>query len=323
MATNTSGSVTARSDETGSRSAGRNRSALSGRIAPAEMRRFIGQLQRDGLAGPFELADKSILDAVSEMAIGLQALQRAQNSLATLAGQEDQLRHTTLINRHMAFGVVRELFLDANLQSVVSDCFGKDLVLWQTKFFPKYEGVGENRWHHDRIIENGNDPIRIHDTSNHFSFVVALSDLGTEHGRIEYIKGSHLPIDGFDRDMPRLFDEMPEVVHDRIAPLTLKRGEFAIFHSALLHRSLAYGHREEDWRPDYFGAPNPELRRNADIRSGRISLAARLARKGTVIPERWGSNPAGAPHAIAEPIPYYDTMPEQIRPKGSVVMPFN
>ena len=246
---------------------------------------------------------------MSEVAIGLQALQRAQNSLATLAGQ-DQLRHTTLL----AFGVVG----NANLHA---DCFGKDLSGRPSSF--RNTGVGENRWHHDRIVENGNDPIRIHDTSNHFSFVVALSDLGMEHGRIEYIKGSHLPIDGFDRDMPRLFDEMPEVVHGRITPLTLKRGEFAVFHSALLHRSLAYEHSEEDWRPDYFGAPNPELRRDADIRSGRISLAARLARKDTVIPERWGSNPAGAPHAIAEPVPYYDTMPEQIRPKGSVVIPFN
>ena len=301
----------------------------SGQVAPmeptetTETNRFTRQLQRDGLAGPFGLADKSILDAVSEVAIGLQSLQRWQNTLATLAGQEDQLRHTTLINRHMAFDVVRELFFDANLQSVVSDCFGKDLVLWQTKFFPKYAGVGENRWHHDRIIENGSDPIRVYDTSNHFSFVVALSDLGMEHGRIEYIRGSHLPIDGFDRDMPRLFDEMPEVVHERITPLTLKRGEFAVFHSALLHRSLAYGHREEDWRPGYFGAPNPELRRDADIRSGRISLAARLARKDTVIPERWGSNPAGAAHAIAEPIPYFDAIPEKFRGNRSVVMPFN
>lgn len=291
-----------------------------GRNGPKEMR-FLGQLQRDGLAGPFELADKSILEAVAEVAIGLQALQRAQNSLATLAGQE--LRHTTLINRHMAFGVMKELFIDANLQSVVADCFGKDLVLWQTKFFPKYQGVGENRWHHDRIVENGSDPIRVYDLTNHFSFVVALSDLGMEHGRIEYIKGSHLPIEDFDRDMPRLFDEMPEVVHDRITPLTLKRGEFAVFHSSLLHRSLAYGHREEDWRPGYFGTPNPELRRNADIRSGRITLAARLARKGTVIPERYGSNPAGVAHAIAEPVPYYHAVGDQNRGTRSVVMPFN
>ena len=78
-----------------------------------------------------------------------------------------------------------------------------------------------------------------------------------------------------------------------------------MFHSAVLHRSLAYGHKEEDWSPNYFGKPNPEVRSKADKRSGRTSLAARLARKDTVIPEISGANPAGAPKAIAEPMPYY------------------
>ena len=283
----------------------------------------VVQLQQDGLAGPFELADKSRLEAVCEVAIELQLLQRQQNVLAQLAGQEDQERHTTLINRHMAFKPILDLFRDATLQSVVSECFGTDLLLWQTKFFPKYHGVGENKWHHDRIIENGSDPINIYDTSNHFSFVVALTDLGMDHGRIEYIKGSHVPIDGFNRDMPRLFQEMPEVVHDRITPLPLQRGEFAIFHSALLHRSLAFSHSEDAWRPGYFGTPNPGLRRDADPRSGRISLAARLARKGTEIPERFGSNPAGAAQAIAEPMPYYDDIHKQVLADKSVVIPFN
>jgi hypothetical protein len=280
----------------------------------------IRQLQQDGLAGPYELADKSVIDAVCEIAIELQVLQRQQNVLATLAGQEDQQRHTTLINRHMAFAPIQQLFRDASLQSVVAECFGKDLLLWQTKFFPKYQGVGENKWHHDRIIENGDDPINIYDTSNHFSFVIGLTDLGMEHGRLEYIRGSHVPIDGLDRDMPRLHEGLPEVVHDRITPFTLKRGEFAVFHSAVMHRSLAYGHNEEDWSPDYFGAPNPALRRHADPRSGRISLAARLARKGTDIPAASGANPAGVATAISEPIPYYDTLPAGDR---SAVLSFN
>lgn len=281
------------------------------------------QLERDGLAGPFELADTSMVDAMCEIAIELETLQGQQNKLARLAGHEDQQRWSTLINRHMAFKPIQELFLDANLQSVVAECFGKDLVLWQTKFFPKYPGVGENYWHHDRIIENGDDPINLYDTSNHFSFVVALTDLGMEHGRLEYIKGSHKPIEGLDRDMPRIFDDMPEVVIDRITPLTLNKGEFAVFHSAVLHRSLAYGHREEDWSPNYFGSPKPELRRRADRRAGRISMAARLARKGTIIPENSGANPAGVWDAIAEPVPYYADAGKQVIGKRSAVMAFN
>ena len=282
------------------------------------------QLSDDGLAGPFLLADCSILDAVCEVAVELQLLQAQQNKLASLAGRKDLQRWTTLINRHMAFQPIQDLFRDANLQAVVAEHFGTGLVLWQTKFFPKYQGVGENKWHHDRMMENGSDPVKLYDTSNHFSFVIALTDLGTDAGRIEFIQGSHQPIDGLDRDdLDRLFHEMPEVVHDRIKPLTLKRGEFAIFHSAVLHRSLAYGHSEEDWRPGYFGAPDPVLRRQADVSKGRISLAARLARKETVILERWGSNPAGAPTAIAEPVPYYDEVAQQVGGERSAVLPFN
>ncbi len=263
------------------------------------------QLERDGLAGPFLLADTAMLDQVSEIATELEFLQAQQNKLARLSGQEDLMRWTTLLNRHMAFKVIQNVLNDDNIHSVVADCFGTNLILWQTKFFPKYPGVGENYWHHDRIIENGDDPINIYDTTNHFSFVIALTDLGNEAGRLEYIKGSHKPIAGLDRDMPRIFDNMPEAAVERITPLTLKKGEFAVFHSAVLHRSLAYGHKEEDWSPNYFGKPNPALRGKADKRSGRISLAARLARKDTIIPERSGANPAGAPKAIAEPMPYY------------------
>ncbi|RPG49310.1 MAG: hypothetical protein CBB61_007825 [Gammaproteobacteria bacterium TMED1] len=263
------------------------------------------QLDRDGLAGPFVLADTAMLDQVSAIATELEFLQAQQNKLARLSGQEDLMRWTTLLNRHMAFEVIQDVLNDENIHSVVADCFGTDLILWQTKFFPKYPGVGENYWHHDRIIENGDDPINVYDTTNHFSFVIALTDLGNDAGRLEYIRGSHKPIAGLDRDMPRIFDNMPEAAVERITPLTLKKGEFAVFHSAVLHRSLAYGHKEEDWSPNYFGKPNPEVRSKADKRSGRTSLAARLARKDTVIPEISGANPAGAPKAIAEPMPYY------------------
>ena len=280
------------------------------------------QLAEDGLAGPFDLADLSILESVCEVAVELQRLQRQQNVLANLSGQPDLQRHTTPTNRHMVFVQMQHLFGDANLQAVVAECFGIDLVLWQTKFFPKYPGVGENRWHHDHFFQSGNEPLRLFDTSNHFSFVIALTDFGLEDGRLEYIRGSHRPIEGFDRDMPRIFDDMPGAVHERITPLPMQRGQFAVFHSMVLHRSLAYGHKEADWRPEYFGAPNPELRRNANVRDGRISVAARLTRKDTIIPERFSSNPAGVTRAIAEPIPYYDD-DSQIAGDRSVVMPFN
>ena len=239
----------------------------------------IEQLQENGLTGPFELADKSLVDAVCEVGIELQALQRQENIVRQLAGQEPQFR--TKIDRHMEFKVMRDLCLDDNVKSVVSEHFGNDLFIWGSVFQLKSEGVSENIWHHDRAYENGRDQVNLYDTSNHFSILFALTDIGYGAGRIEYVKGSHQPIDGWNRDM-RFVKEVPELVHDRIGTLTMERGQFTVFHSQIMHRSL----------PFEYGEP-------------RISLAVRLARKGTQIPDYYpqNPNPAAETQGIARFIP--------------------
>ena len=239
------------------------------------------QLQEDGLASPFELADKSGLDRACAAVLELKALQRQQNRAAAITGIKN-VAPNPLIDRHMDVDAIRDVFFDDNLQSALSEHFGDGLFIWRTNFFVKSEGTGQNKWHHDRHFENGNAPINLFDTRNHFSILVALTDIDMNAGRIEYVRGSHLPIDGFDRDIPRHFLEVPEVVQDRVTPLPLKRGQFVLFHSTLLHRSLAFGDGE-----------------------GRISLAARVARTGTQIPEYGAANPAGGAQSVAEPFVYY------------------
>ena len=247
------------------------------------------QLQRDGLAGPFELADQSGLDAAREAVFELKALRR-QQLLAQKAGMDSD-QPNPLIDRHMDVGVIRALFFDENLQAAVAALVGRDLFVWRTNFFVKSDGTGQNKWHHDRHFESGCAPLSLFDTSNHFTLTVALTDVGMDEGRIEYVKGSHQPIDGFDRDIPRHINEVPEVVQDRVTPLPLKRGQFVLFHSSLLHRSLAFGRGNR-----------------------RVSMAARLAKTGTQIPQYGAANPAGGAQARAEPFVYY---------RESGIMPFN
>ena len=254
------------------------------------------QLQQDGLTGPHELADKSGLDKVCEVALELKALQRQQNRVAAITGIE-RVGPGSLIDRHMDVTCISDLYFDANLQSVVSDLFGKNLFLWRSNFFIKRQrdrdgrGTGENIWHHDRHFESGDAPIDLFDTSNHFTVLVALTDVGMNAGRLEYVKGSHRPIEGFDRDIPRHIKEVPDVVQDRVTPLLLKKGQFVAFHSSVLHRSLAFGEGD-----------------------GRISLAARLARAGTKIPDYGAPNPAGRAQTRAEPNVYY---------RETGILPFN
>ncbi len=239
------------------------------------------QLQQDGLAGPYELADKSGLDRACEVVLELKALQRQQNRVASITGLEN-VAPNPLIDRHMDVSAIRDVFFDDNLQSALSEHFGNGLFVWRTNFFVKKEGTGENKWHHDRHFENGNAPINLFDTSNHFSILVALTDVDMNAGRVEYVRGSHSPIDEFERDIPRHILEVPEVVQDRVTPLPLKKGQFVLFHSTLLHRSLAFGEGE-----------------------GRISMAARVARIGTQIPEYGAANPAGGAQSKAEPVVHY------------------
>ena len=240
------------------------------------------QIEQDGIAGPIQLADTSYLDQACEKAVELKALRRSQNQRARAQGKESSDEVNPLLDRHMDIAEFKSLFFDASFQAAVADLFGTDLFVWRTNFFVKSDGTGQNKWHHDRHFEDGRDPINLYDTTNHFTVTFALTDVGMDQGRLEYVRGSHKEIDGFDRDIPRHFLDAPQVIEDRVTPMPLKRGEFVLLHSSLLHRSLAFGAGER-----------------------RISFAGRLARKGTKIPEYGSENPAGGAQAEAEPNVFY------------------
>ena len=231
------------------------------------------RLKKEGLSATYQLADQSTLDEVCEVVAELN-----QGAYA-------------LVDRHLNVPVIRDLFFDGKLQSVVAENFGTDLFLWRSNFFAKGEGYPQISWHHDRHFEDGDAPVDIYNIDNHFSILIALTDIHRDAGGVEYMKGTHKPVEGFDRDLPRHIVATPEVVKGRVTPLPLKRGEFVVFYSSLLHRSLAFGESER-----------------------RISMVGRLARQGTRFPEIGAPNPAGGAQTKSEPLAKY---------KESSKIPFN
>jgi ectoine hydroxylase-related dioxygenase (phytanoyl-CoA dioxygenase family) len=219
----------------------------------------VTELNEKGITGPFELADNSLVDPCTEVALALQDFIKHNNRVAQLAGKPRSFG--AKVDRHSEFEAMQQLFADANVQATVAEHFGKELFLYNSVFQIKREGVGENIWHHDRIFENGGAPVDLHNTDNHFSILFALTDLGWDQGRLEYVRGSHQPVEDLDRTQ-RFHKTLPACLDDRIDALTLKKGEFAVFHSSLMHRSLPF--------------------ESGDL---RVSLAVRLARNGTVVPE--------------------------------------
>jgi len=222
-------------------------------------------LKEEGLSATYQLADQSTLDEACDVVTELNAGPRA------------------LKDRHLDVPVIRNLFFDRKLQSVVAENFGADLFLWRSNFFAKGDGYPQISWHHDRHFEDGDAPIDIYNIDNHFSILIALTDIHRDTGGIEYIKGTHQLVPGFDRDLPRHIVDTPEAVKDRVTPLPLKRGEFVVFYSSLLHRSLAFAEGEP-----------------------RISMVGRLARQGTRFPEVGVRNPVGGAQAEAEPLAKYE-----------------
>ena len=207
------------------------------------------ELRETGLIGPFELRDPSIL---GELAGSL------PNNLKPRK------------NRHADIPLVARLFEDASLRASVKEFFGDQLLLWRSSIILKNQSSSETRWHHDRHFERGDENINLEDLSNHFSFLIAVTDIGENQGLIEYIAGSHLPLPGIVRDLtpyhlkPKEDHFLPSPVEEfgRLKQLPLRAGQFALFHSALVHHS----------KPFIEG-------------SRRVAIAGRLVRKGTDIPE--------------------------------------
>ena len=164
----------------------------------------------------------------------------------------------------------RRLLSDLSLLDEVKNSFGHDLKLWRTNCFKKVSGSGEVKWHHDRHFENGNSPIEFANLKNHFSILLAITDIDEKSGVIEFIPGSHLPSKSYKQDIRpyhrRKSDEhflsIPEYLAEKRISVPLKRGEFMLFHSGLLHRSLPANGKDVN----------------------RYSMVARLCTSNTIIP---------------------------------------
>ncbi|MCY3837640.1 MAG: hypothetical protein OXH09_03130, partial [Gammaproteobacteria bacterium] len=164
---------------------------------------------------------------------------------------------------HRDFTVVREIFSDANLRSATTTCFGRGLLLWRSNFIVKDVDSREASWQHSRLFEDADAPLDIYNTDNHFTVLLAVTGMG-----FAYIRGSHLPIEGFDRTgLSRHVGEFPGAVESRERQMNFDPGQFALFHSSLLHRN------------------QPVLRADPP----GILMVGRLVREGTGIPDRFSS----------------------------------
>ena len=183
------------------------------------------ELEKDGIAGPFELNE---LRHIEEFILQL------------------DLKKKGFKNIHFSSEVCRVLISSAKLASAVQQSFGSELKLWRTNVFKKEQGSGEISWHHDRHFEDGDKEINFFNLKNHYSILLALTDMNEETGLMEFIPTSHLPSSEFERDIRPLhirtlnehYLSLPSKLVNKRVKVPLNKGQFMLFHSGILHRSL-------------------------------------------------------------------------------------
>ena len=214
------------------------------------------ELEEDGIVGPFESNE----------------LQNIQEFIHQL-----DLKKNGYKNIHISSGLCRQLISSTELASKVQQYFGDELKLWRTNVFKKEKGSGEIAWHHDRHFEDGDSEINFSNLQNHYSILLALTDMNEDTGLMEFIPTSHLPSSDFKRDarpfhkrtLNEHFLSLPSGLVNKRVKVPLKKGQFMLFHSGTLHRSLP-------------------AKKDKEIK--RYALVARLCTQQTNIPATLAQN---------------------------------
>lgn len=173
-------------------------------------------------------------------------------------------------NPHTTSEHVRHLLSDPTLVEVVQRFCGASLKLWRTAFFQKEQGSNEIGWHHDKHFQHGDEAVNFNEIGNHFSVLIALTPMVFDEGLLEVIPGSHCSLGELNRDTrpyhlrppeAHIMKELPAQLVARRRGVPIPAGCFIVFHSALIHRSLA-----------------------KTSAGNRLGLAVRLSRPNQVIP---------------------------------------
>lgn len=226
-------------------------------LSKAELETAKILFDSQGYIGPYNLEDMKAVTLLSERLWKeekvIKAARRIERLSKSFLGSLLRFDHTKKnfsTNRHLDMSEIQDILQDKNLKFVLKNLCASNLLLWRTFLTRKGSGSRELGWHHDKHFQNGDQPfIDLGDISNHFSVLIAINDMTETNGVFRVILGSHKPIVGFERDLrikankpfaDHILYKIPEQLESRVREITLKKGQFIVFHSALFHGSEAY-----------------------------------------------------------------------------------
>lgn len=244
----------------------------------------LHQFYRNGYAGPFDLYEPD------DMKAKLRALTPKLLNTKTAVYQQDRAISgvTNLANydRHLDIDFLAEHITRPAIVDRVSSILGPDTLCWRTEFFPKYPGDEGTDWHQADNFSNvagSKHPQIVWPEDSEFGGTItvwcAFTDATVDMGCLQFIPGSHKTMNydesktmeyndesingiekngvkrgffGYDyRQLQKDPDWSPD--ESQAISLPMRRGQFVIFWSTLMHASHPHVGTTQDMRLGFAG----------------------------------------------------------------------
>jgi len=240
------------------------------------------QFLRDGYIGPFDLYDPAL---VSHNFRKLR-MQLADTRKAIYGGASVKSGNTNLASydRHLDIQFLAEHIARPEIVDRVASILGSDVICWRTEFFPKYPGDEGTDWHQADNFSNvagSKHPQIVWPEDADFGGTVTvwcgLTEATEENGCLQFIPATHRTMNydeskamtydaeainkvekggvrrgffGYDyRQLQK--DPMWRPDESQAKSIVMKRGQFVIFWSTLMHASLPHLGKTKEMRLGY------------------------------------------------------------------------
>lgn len=237
--------------------------------------------KREGYLGPFTAYEPEEVDALWKKA----RLQTFDHSHAVFGRGDTAKDPMSSYDRHLDIGLLAQHVCNEKIVHKLRDLMGPDILCWRSEFFPKYPGDEGTDWHQGDSfagLNGGKDALSWPEGSEHAGTITvwtAFSDVtidmappgiipGTQHTRYydekkratfsleektDLVKnGVRRGFYGYDyRELQIDPDWTPD--ESNAVYFTMKKGQFVIFWSTLLHGSLPHLGKTDTPRLGYVG----------------------------------------------------------------------
>jgi non-haem Fe2+, alpha-ketoglutarate-dependent halogenase len=216
------------------------------------------QFDRDGFIGPFDLYEPE--EMVSHMRALRLPLMNTKNQVYSPEKAFAGATNLSSYDRHLDVDFLADHIARSEIVDRVASVLGPDVLCWRSEFFPKYPGDEGTDWHQADNFSHAdktNKPQIVWPEDATFGGTItvwtAFTDATVENGCLQFIPGSHKTM---NYDESKAMDYDADVINAKTKN-GVRRGFYGYDYRQL--------QKDPDWEPDELSAKSMVMRRGQFI----------------------------------------------------------